>query len=71
MIGDHYLHILRWVPNFVVEEAKINKLLVWVRFFVLSVEYYMKIWLKRAGNQIRKTLRIDDTTIMASRGKFA
>lgn len=42
MIDDNYLHVQRWVPNFVTDEAQINKLLVLVRFHVLPLEYYTK-----------------------------
>lgn len=70
MIGNHYLHVQRWKPNFITDEATIVILLVWVRFPVLPVEF-TTTWLIRAGNRIGKTLRVDDTTLVASRGKFA
>lgn len=38
---------------------------------MLSVEYYIETWLEMAGNKIGKTPRVDDTTLLASRGKFA
>lgn len=47
MIGDNFLHVQRWSPNFIVEK-EINKLPVWVRFPVLPVEYYTERWLKKA-----------------------
>lgn len=40
MIGDHYLHIQRWRPNFMADTEVINPLTVWVRFHVLPVQYY-------------------------------
>lgn len=49
MIEDNYLHVQRWVPNFVAEEAGINKFLLWLGFLVLPVQYYIKTWLERAG----------------------
>lgn len=71
VINDHYLHIRRWEPNFVAKLAKIESLLVWVRFPILPVEYFNEHWLKRAGNRIGRTVKVDRTTLMAARGKFA
>lgn len=34
------------------------------------MECYTRTWLKREGNEIEKTLRVDDVTLVASRGKF-
>lgn len=41
LIGDHYLHIKRWVLNFITDMVVVNFLLVWVRFSVLQVEYFI------------------------------
>lgn len=71
MIGDRYLHIQRWRPNFIVEMAKIKLLPVWVRFSVLPVEYYIVQWLQRVGNKIGRTLKVDDTTSITFYGKFS
>src|SRR4051812_39665336 len=71
MVGDNYLHAKRWRPNFIVEAARIYTLLVWVRFPTLLVEYYSKTWLWRAGNHIGKMIKVDSSTLTASRGKFA
>lgn len=66
LVGDHYRHVQRWQPNFVAETAVITHLPVWHRFPMLPVEYYSFQWLRRAGNQIGKTLKVDSTTLMAS-----
>lgn len=50
MIGDNYLHVQRWRPNFSAEDAKISMLPVWVRFPDLPVEYFDEEWLRRAGD---------------------
>lgn len=68
VIGDHYLHVRLWTPNF---EARIDVLPIWVRFPDLPIEYYEKRWLERAGNRIGNTLWVDEMTLLASRGKFA
>lgn len=41
MIGEHYLHVQHWIPNFISNHAQITTLLVWVLFHVLQVEYYI------------------------------
>lgn len=71
MIRDHYLHVQKWVSNFVADDVKINLLLVWVWFPVSPVEYFTAKWLERVDNGIRKTLKVDDTTLTASQKKFA
>lgn len=45
MIGDNYLHVQRWRPNFFVEEVKISTLQIWVRFLDLSVECFDEEWI--------------------------
>lgn len=70
LVGDHYLHVQRWQPNFLEETAKITHIPVWIRFPMLPLEYYSVHWLHSAGNQIGKTLKVDSTTLLASRGRF-
>lgn len=52
------------------ESAEITLMPVWVRFPVLHAEYYTIQWLQRAGNKIDRALKVYDTTLIASRGKF-
>lgn len=59
------------MPNFVAETEVIKSLPTWVRFPVLSVEYYSEKWLRRAGDRISKTIKVDDTMRATTRGKFA
>ena len=40
LIGESYLTIRKWVPNFVAEDAPIRSLTAWVRIPHLSVEYF-------------------------------
>lgn len=56
MIRDNNLHVQRWKQNCREEKAEISSLPVWVRFPVLPVEYYTKRWLKKARNQIGRTI---------------
>lgn len=71
MTVEHYLHVQHWRPNLIADSAQIDLLLVWVRFPILPVEYYTVLWLQKASNKIRRTLKVDYTTLSVSRGKFA
>lgn len=71
MIGDHYLHVQKWRPNFSGEDAKIKSLPVWVRFPDLPVQYFDEEWLRKAGDEMGRTLKVDDTTRATARGRFA
>lgn len=71
MIGDHYLDVQQWKPNLRAEKAVINSLPVWVRFPMLPLEYYTERWLRKEGNEIGLTIKVDIATLLASRGKFA
>ncbi|XP_031101937.1 uncharacterized protein LOC116005840 [Ipomoea triloba] len=71
MILDHYLIIKDWVPNFDPFEDAIEKVLVWVRFPNILVEYYNLLCLRRIDNKLGRTVRIDHTTSLVSRGKLA
>lgn len=62
-IGENYLHVQRWKPNFSAEEASIAILPVQVHFLSLQVEYYNESWLRRAEEQIGKTIKVDSTTL--------
>lgn len=57
-------------PNFRADKEEIHIMPVWVRFHVLPVEYYTVRWLKQEGNHIRRTVKVDFATLLASRGKF-
>lgn len=53
------------------DKAEITSLPVWVRFPMLPVEYYSERWLWRAGDCVGRTIKVDVTMLIASRGKFA
>lgn len=44
---------------------------MWVRFPWLLIEYYTEEWLHKAGNTIGRIIKVDDTTLVTSQGKFA
>lgn len=53
-----------------VEEAVITSMLVWVRFQILPVEYYTESWLRKAWDEIRKTVKVDKKTLATTRERF-
>lgn len=67
---DHYLHVQTWRPNFKAEKEEINSL-PWVRFPVLPGGYYYERWIKKAGSQIGRTIKVGLATLLALWGKFA
>ncbi|XP_028111147.1 uncharacterized protein LOC114309572 [Camellia sinensis] len=71
VIMDHYLTVRRWEPNFKPSEAFETTTAVWVRFPELPIEYYQEKVLFAIAKSIGKPLKIDWTTAMATRGKFA
>lgn len=71
LIGDNYLHVQRWKPNFVADLAEITTFPVWVHFSTLPVEYYTEQWLQQAGDQLGRTIKVDRTTLATTRGRFA
>ncbi|XVF06930.1 hypothetical protein REPUB_Repub06bG0093500 [Reevesia pubescens] len=71
LIADHYLTIRRWTPGFRSEEATIDSVAAWIRFPGMPLEYYDNTILRRLGDEIGRSVRIDRTTSNMSRGKFA
>lgn len=70
MIGESYLTIRKWVPNFVPDEEPIKKLTAWVRIPNLSVEYFDRTFLQRIGEKIGRVVRIDKNTESMDRGQY-
>ncbi|KAF7839819.1 DNA polymerase alpha subunit B [Senna tora] len=72
LIADHYLIVQKWKPNFdpyaMLEKTRI---VAWIRVPGLPLEYYNVRCLRRVGDLIRKTLKVDQNTSLTSRGKFA
>nr|POF22445.1 uncharacterized protein CFP56_49769 [Quercus suber] len=70
-IGENFLSIRPWEPNFKPAEANISSVAIWVRLNELPIEYYHVEALQLIGNAIGKVLRIDTHTATESRGRFA
>ncbi|KAJ8433602.1 LOW QUALITY PROTEIN: hypothetical protein Cgig2_016532 [Carnegiea gigantea] len=70
-IGDNYVAIQEWVPNFIPKEDKITKLATWVRIPKLSVEYFNKNFLlNKIGSKIGRVLRVEHTTETVEKGQY-
>lgn len=70
-IGEHFLSIRPWVPNFRPSTADVLSIAVWVRLNELPIEYYQVEALKEIGSTIGKVLCIDTHTALESRGRYA
>jgi hypothetical protein len=58
-IGEHFLSLRPWVPNFRASEASVSSIAVWVRLPKLLVEYYHKDSLFQIGSGLGSVLRVD------------
>nr|POE98370.1 uncharacterized protein CFP56_55047 [Quercus suber] len=70
-IGEHFLAIRPWVPNFKPNSSDVLSIAVWVRLNELPIEYYHVEALKEIGSTIGKVLRIDSHTALEARGRYA
>ena len=70
-VGEHFLSIRPWEPNFKSSSANFFSIAVWVRFLELPIEYYEMKVLKQIGKSIRHVLRIDMHTAIEARGRYA
>uniref|UniRef100_A0A2N9HXU9 CCHC-type domain-containing protein n=1 Tax=Fagus sylvatica TaxID=28930 RepID=A0A2N9HXU9_FAGSY len=70
-IGEHFLSLRPWVPNFRASEASVKTVAIWVRLPELPVEYYHKDSLLHIGSGLGPVLRVDFNTAAGTRGRFA
>ncbi|XP_019170456.1 PREDICTED: uncharacterized protein LOC109166027 [Ipomoea nil] len=71
LVLDHYLIVKPWEPDFDPMNDTMEKVLVWLRIPCIPMEYYDYIFLRKLGNRIGRTVRVDQATSLVSRGKFA
>ncbi|CAN1193094.1 hypothetical protein LINPERPRIM_LOCUS28163 [Linum perenne] len=71
MVADHYVVSEDWRPYFRPEDSSLLTLRVWIRLPGIPLEYFDYSILKRSGDRIGKTVRVDHTTLEGSRGNFA
>ncbi|XP_021764243.1 uncharacterized protein LOC110728882 [Chenopodium quinoa] len=70
IIGDSYLTIRKWIPNFVADDAPIKFLTAWVHIPHLSVEYFVKQFLHKIGSKFGRVISIDKNIESMSRCQF-
>lgn len=70
-IGQHFLAIKPWQPEFTASNADLSQVAVWVRFLGLPIEFYDTEVLKKIGSSIGPVLRIDSHTASNVRGCYA
>ncbi|XP_025692388.1 uncharacterized protein At4g02000-like [Arachis hypogaea] len=70
-IFDHYLTLRFWKPDFNPTEAIIDTVAAWIRLSGFAIEYYEDEMLKKIGNVIGRTLKVDTNTADKCRGRFA
>ena len=70
-IGQQFLTIRLWEPEFKAFEASFSSVAVWIRLLELPIEYYDLVVLRKIGEAIGPVLRIDAHTANGARGRFA
>lgn len=70
-IGENFLSILPWEPNFKPSTAIVSSIATWIRLNELPIEYYEANTLKCIGTAIRNVLRIEGHIAMEVRGRYA
>ena len=70
-IGEHFLSIRPWEPDFSLTTANVALVAVWIRLNELLIEYYHAEALLQIGKAIGNVLRVDTHTASESKGRFA
>uniref|UniRef100_A0A2N9FPJ3 CCHC-type domain-containing protein n=1 Tax=Fagus sylvatica TaxID=28930 RepID=A0A2N9FPJ3_FAGSY len=70
-VGDYFLSLRPWVPDFRASEAAVSSVAIWVRLPELPIEYYQKDSLMHIGKGLGPVLRVDYNTAAGTRGRFA
>lgn len=70
-IGENFLSICPWEPNFKPSTAIVSSIAVWIRLNELPIEYYEANTLKRIGATIGSVLRVDSHTAVKAKGRYA
>ncbi|KAL0008557.1 hypothetical protein SO802_010059 [Lithocarpus litseifolius] len=70
-IGEHFLTIRAWKPNFKPTSARVCSIALWARLRELPIEYNNKEVLKEIGNAIGPVIKVDANTTMEARGRFS
>ena len=70
-IGQHFLAIRQWEPEFQASSATLSSVAMWIRLPELPIEFYEHNALLKIGRAIGPVLRIDANTANGARGRFA
>ena len=70
-LGEHFLYIRPWEPNFKAETTNVSSVAVWIKFNGLPIEYYDVEVLNEISEAVGKVLRIDTHTASEARGRYA
>nr|POE53701.1 uncharacterized protein CFP56_36862 [Quercus suber] len=70
-IGEHFLSIRPWEPDFSPATANVSSVAVWIRLNELPIEYYHAEALLQIGKAIGNVLRVDTHTASETIGRFA
>lgn len=71
IILGHYLTVMKWRLKFRPVDEKMSKTLVWVRFSGILPELLEEEILSSMGDMLGRTIRVDNTSLSGTRGKFA
>ena len=70
-IGQHFLAIWQWEPEFHASSTTLSSVALWIRLPELPIEFYEHNALLKIGRAIGPVLRIDASTANGARGRFA
>jgi len=70
-VGQQFLAIRKWEPEFKAEEASLSSVAVWIRLPGLPIEFYEPTILKKIGRAIGPVLHIDSYIANGVKGRFA
>ncbi|GLT26420.1 hypothetical protein SLA2020_014870 [Shorea laevis] len=68
---DHYLTVQPWEPSFHPARAKAPKTTVWIKLLGVPMLCYEEAIVLYLGSKIGKPIKVDQTTLLATRGQFA
>lgn len=70
-VGENYLSVRQWEPEFQAAKATVASLAAWVRLPELPIEFFNPEILQMIGNKIGLFIKIDNITNTVARGRFA
>ncbi|CAL1406397.1 unnamed protein product [Linum trigynum] len=71
MVGDNYLTVHPWYPEFNAYSHQISSTLVWARLLDIPIHYFHPDAVMKNGARIGKPIRIDHATRMGARSDYA